>query len=59
MVRLNVLIRDTQSNKRDLSTYGMALRGIFTSLTQCDLVALSVPRKVEQPIQSIGQAGEL
>lgn len=54
-----IVIRDTQPNERDLSVRGEALRRRLTSPTQCDLVALYLPWKLDQLIPSIRQGGDL
>lgn len=54
-----ILIRDTQPNERDLSARGIALRRKLTPPTQCDLVALYIPWKIDQLIPSIRQGGDL
>ena len=53
-----ILIRDTQPNERDLSARGKALRRKLTSPTQCDLVALYLPWKIDQLVPSIRQGGD-
>lgn len=59
MALFGIPICGTQPNERDLSARGKALRRKLTPPTQCDLVALYLPWKIDQLIPSIRQGGDL
>jgi len=52
-----ILIRDTEPDERDLVAGGKKLRDKLAPPTQCDLVALYIPLKKSQLVESIRQGG--